>query len=115
MSFANIDFGFLSALLNVQYCEIQSTADNNSGCITAQGRASDDETTGFAFVGGSITGTGYNLLGRAYGLYSRVVFINTYMENIINPAGWDDWPTSDFAKLNSKRSEHSSNPFLCAD
>ncbi|KAG0580736.1 hypothetical protein KC19_4G195100 [Ceratodon purpureus] len=98
----NIDIIWGNGQSLYEYCEIQSTADNNSGCITAQGRASDDETTGFAFVGGSITGTGYNLLGRAYGLYSRVVFINTYMENIINPAGWDDWPTSDFAKLNSK-------------
>ena len=79
----------------LQYCQIESTATNitESGCITAQGRAAENETTGFTFVGGSITGSGDNLLGRAYGLYSRVLFINTYMDDIINPVGWSDWPS----------------------
>ena len=77
-----------------QFCEIQSTANSSSGCITAQGRTREEETTGFAFVGGSITGTGDNLLGRAYGSYSRVVFIAMYMEGIVNPVGWSDWPAS---------------------
>lgn len=90
----NIDIIWGNGQSLYEYCEVKSTADNSSGCITAQGRASDDETTGFIFVGGSITGTGYNLLGRAYGLYSRVLFIDTYMDNIINPQGWSDWPTT---------------------
>lgn len=83
-------WGFLS-----QYCEINSTAgDSGGGSITAQGRPSENETTGFTFVGGSITGTGESVLGRAYGLYSRVVFIDTYMDDVINPVGWSDWPST---------------------
>lgn len=101
------EFALVSFLVFFQYCEVKSTADNSSGCITAQGRASDDETTGFIFVGGSITGTGYNLLGRAYGLYSRVLFIDTYMDNIINPQGWSDWPTT-VTMYNSRSGKKSS-------
>ena len=76
----------------MQSCEIQSIATSNGGSLTAQGRTSEDQATGFSFVGGSITGTGNNLLGRAYGMYSRVVFIDTYMEDIIDGAGWSTWP-----------------------
>ncbi|XP_024371027.1 probable pectinesterase 68 [Physcomitrium patens] len=89
----NIDIIWGNGQSLYEYTQIQSTANNSSGSITAQGRASDKETTGFTFVGGSITGTGDNILGRAYGLYSRVFFIDTYMEDIINPVGWSDWPT----------------------
>lgn len=92
----DILFWELPWIFLLQYCQIESIATNisESGCITAQGRGAETETTGFTFVGGSITGSGDNLLGRAYGLYSRVLFINTYMEDIISPVGWSDWPTT---------------------
>ncbi|KAG0592482.1 hypothetical protein M758_1G249400 [Ceratodon purpureus] len=92
----NIDIIWGNGQSLYEYCQIESTARNvsKSGCITAQGRAAEDESTGFTFVGGSITGSGSNLLGRAYGLYSRVFFIDTYMEDIISPEGWSDWPTT---------------------
>ncbi|XP_024382487.1 putative pectinesterase 14 [Physcomitrium patens] len=94
----NIDIIWGNGQSLYEYTQIQSTAIKNTGSITAQGRNSDNETTGFSFVGGSITGTGKNILGRAYGLYSRVFFIDTYMEDIINPVGWSNWPTSNVSK-----------------
>lgn len=36
-------------------------------------------------------GIGYNLFGWVYGLYFCVLFIDIYMDNIINFQGWSDW------------------------
>eukprot|EP01018_Ginkgo_biloba_P020328 Gb_01459 [translate_table: standard] len=86
-------FGFGQSLY--EECEIHSIADKSSGpvtgAITAQGRKSAAEKTGFSFVNCSITGTGRIFLGRAWGTSSRVVFCYTEMEDIIAPEGWSDW------------------------
>ncbi|KAI3877992.1 hypothetical protein MKW92_003972 [Papaver armeniacum] len=63
-----------------------------TGAITAQGRASPEENTGYIFLGCSITGAGTALLGRPWGAYSRVIFASTYMpDHVILPVGWNDW------------------------
>ncbi|XP_019093278.1 PREDICTED: probable pectinesterase 29 [Camelina sativa] len=62
-----------------------------AGYITAQGRGTEKETSGFVFSGCAIFGPGKAFLGRAYGGYSRVVFSNTNMANVIVPQGWDSW------------------------
>lgn len=59
--------------------------------ITAQGRESADETSGFVFHSCSVIGTGPAFLGRAYRNYSTVVFYKTLMDNIIAPDGWSAW------------------------
>ncbi|CAA7013017.1 unnamed protein product [Microthlaspi erraticum] len=61
------------------------------GFITAQGRASEQDTSGFVFKYCVITGDGMASLGRAYRGYSRVLFYKTSMSNIIVPQGWDAW------------------------
>lgn len=64
------------------------------GAVTAHGRASADEDSGFAFVNCSIGGTGRIWLGRAWRPYSRVVFALTSMTDIIAPEGWNDFNNS---------------------
>lgn len=59
--------------------------------ITAQGRESEEQTSGFVFHTCNVVGTGLSYLGRAYRNHSRVLFFNTYMDNIINPLGWSAW------------------------
>lgn len=76
-------------------CEIHEIATQAyiSGSLTAQKRSSPDENTGFVFINCLITGigTGQVFLGRAWGPYSRVVYIYTYMDDVILPEGWQDW------------------------
>ncbi|KAB2610816.1 pectinesterase 8 [Pyrus ussuriensis x Pyrus communis] len=68
-----------------------------NGAVTAHGRASMDENTGYAFVNCFIGGTGRVWLGRAWRPFSRVVFASTTMTDIIAPEGWNDFndPTRD--------------------
>nr|XP_016449487.1 PREDICTED: probable pectinesterase 8 isoform X2 [Nicotiana tabacum] len=62
-----------------------------NGAVTAHGRATKDENSGFAFVNCTLGGTGRIWLGRAWRPYSTVVFANTYMTDIIAPEGWNDF------------------------
>ncbi|KAI3903171.1 hypothetical protein MKW98_031825 [Papaver atlanticum] len=72
-------------------CHLHSLS-KGTGAITAQGRASPEENTGYVFLGCSITGVGTALLGRPWGAYSRVIFALTYMpDHVILPVGWNDW------------------------
>ncbi|XP_035548683.1 putative pectinesterase 52 [Juglans regia] len=77
-------------------CLINATAGtllspDSVSYVTAQGRNSSGETSGFVFRRGIVFGTGRILLGRAYGLYSRVIFHNTILERAVAPEGWDAW------------------------
>ncbi|CAI9106204.1 OLC1v1005304C1 [Oldenlandia corymbosa var. corymbosa] len=68
------------------------------GYITAQGRSQSNDTNGFVFKDCNIFGTGKTYLGRPWRDYSRVIFYNTTMSDIVIPEGWHPW--------NSKGKEH---------
>ena len=61
------------------------------GSIAAHNRESPTDPSGFSFVGCQLLGTGYNYLGRAMGHYSRIIYSECYMEDMIAPQVWDDW------------------------
>ncbi|XP_062085814.1 probable pectinesterase 29 [Humulus lupulus] len=90
-----IDFIFGNAQSYYQKCILNvstsSLGPGRGGCITAQGRESWKQTTGFVFVSNVITGIGPTILGRAYRSHSRVLFYKTYMNNIVSPEGWNSW------------------------
>ncbi|XVE89551.1 hypothetical protein DITRI_Ditri20bG0005200 [Diplodiscus trichospermus] len=73
-------------------CTINVTASllggGRSAFITAQGRDSMVDTSGFVFKYCFIVGTGPAYLGRAYREHARVLFYQTRMSNIIVPQGW---------------------------
>ncbi|KAL9224083.1 hypothetical protein vseg_000153 [Gypsophila vaccaria] len=85
-----IDFIFGNALSLFEGCHVHAVAQNY-GAVTAQGRSSMLDDTGFSFVNCKVTGSGALYLGRAWGPFSRVIFAYTYMDNIILPKGWYDW------------------------
>ncbi|XP_051136035.1 probable pectinesterase 8 [Andrographis paniculata] len=100
----SIDFIFGNAKSLYENCRMTSIASPVppgtriiNGAVTAQGKASKDENSGFVFVNCSIGGTGRIWLGRAWRPFSTVVFAYTAMSDIIAPEGWNDFndPTRD--------------------
>ena len=79
-----------------QDCSINVTAGAFSsqlpqGYITAQGRESSDDPSGFVFEQGKISGTVQPYLGRAYGPCYRVIFQETTMDAEVVHEGWYAW------------------------
>ncbi|KAG6612491.1 Pectinesterase [Phytophthora cinnamomi] len=72
-------------------CDIVSTG---KGCIAANGRDSATNPSEFIFNNANVTGTGgvgTAYLGRPWKPYSRVVWQNSQLSNVINPQGWQKW------------------------
>ncbi|KAL5572533.1 hypothetical protein UlMin_022130 [Ulmus minor] len=86
----SVDFIFGNALSLFEGCHVHAIAQY-TGALTAQGRRSIMEDSGFSFVNCKVTGSGALYLGRAWGPFSTVVFAYTYMDNIIIPKGWYNW------------------------
>lgn len=78
-----------------QACSIHSKGGalggNHPGYITAQGRSSTDDPSGFVFKYCVVDGDGSTYLGRAYRAYSRAVFFKTYFGSNVVPQGWHAW------------------------
>ncbi|PSR96405.1 Pectinesterase [Actinidia chinensis var. chinensis] len=100
----SIDFIFGNARSFYENCQLTSIANpvpagarGINGAVTAHGRSSKDENSGFAFVNCTVGGTGRIWLGRAWRPFSTVVFAYTNMSDIIAPEGWNDFndPTRD--------------------
>ncbi|CAN8234198.1 unnamed protein product [Cochlearia groenlandica] len=91
----SVDFIYGNGRSIYQDCTIKSVAKASvggiTGFITAQGKDSRSERSGFSFVNCTVDGTGKILLGRAWRVYASVVFSRTYMAGIIAPKGWNDW------------------------
>ncbi|KAI9153626.1 hypothetical protein LWI28_014208 [Acer negundo] len=94
----SIDFIFGNARSLYENCQLISMANPVTpgakvinGAVTAHGRASKDDNTGFVFVNCSVGGNGRIWLGRAWRPFSRVVFAYTTMSDIIAPEGWNDF------------------------
>lgn len=86
----SIDFIFGDGLSFYEECELH-TISTTGGSVTAQKRKASTEDTGFSFLNCSVSGDGVVYLGRAWGAFSRVVYIYTYIADIILPGGWNDW------------------------
>jgi pectin methylesterase-like acyl-CoA thioesterase len=71
-----------------------------TGCITASGRASASNPSWYVINNSHVAGinssipAGTNYLGRPWYPFARVVFQNSYLSAVINPAGWSVWSTA---------------------
>ncbi|KAG4990845.1 Pectinesterase/pectinesterase inhibitor PPE8B [Glycine soja] len=107
-----VDFIFGDATAIFQNCHISAKKGlpNQKNTITAHGRKNPDEPTGFSIqfcnisadydLVNSINNNSNNsigtYLGRPWKPYSRTVFMQSYISDVLRPEGWLEW-NGDFA------------------
>jgi len=100
--YGTIDFIFGNAAAILQDCNIISRKPlpGQFTVITAQSRDSPDEDTGISIQNCSIIATldlysnsssFKSYLGRPWRVYSRTVYLESYIDDFIDPRGWTKW------------------------
>ncbi|CEG43070.1 pectin methylesterase [Plasmopara halstedii] len=84
-----VDFIFGQyGMLWSEKCNIEVVGD---GWITANGNKDDDVESEFVFNRADVNGKGHAFLGRPWQKYSRCVWQNSYLDDIVDPEGWSEW------------------------
>ncbi|KAG6652093.1 probable pectinesterase/pectinesterase inhibitor 20 [Carya illinoinensis] len=103
--YGTVDFIFGNAAVVLQNCNIypRLPMSGQFNAITAQGRIDPNQNTGTSIhnctiraaddLASSNTNT-QTYLGRPWKEYSRTVFMQSFMDSLINPAGWREWDGS---------------------
>ncbi|KAF7844835.1 pectinesterase 2-like [Senna tora] len=102
--YGTVDFIFGNSATILQNCNLYArTPPQRTITFTAQGRTDSNQNTGIIIHNSKVTGasdfssTNVNsYLGRPWKEYSRTVYMKTYLDSLINPAGWMEW-SGDFA------------------
>ncbi|KAJ3692262.1 hypothetical protein LUZ60_012612 [Juncus effusus] len=100
--YGTVDFIFGNAAVVLQNCSIwaRKPLENQKNTITAQNRKDPNQNTGISIHASRIVATSdldavksnySTYLGRPWKLYSRTVFMMSYMADHINPKGWLEW------------------------
>ncbi|XP_071691160.1 pectinesterase 2-like [Rutidosis leptorrhynchoides] len=95
-----VDFIFGNAAVVLQNCKIIARdPPNKTNTLTAQGRTDPNQNTGISIHNCQVTSASSlngvkTYLGRPWKQYSRTVFMKTYLDGIVNPAGWLPWSGS---------------------
>ena len=107
----NVDFIFGDSKAVFDHCVIRSN-EHFEGFITAQSKSYAAQDSGFVFHDCRLEaapGVGNVYLGRPWRPYATVVYLNTWMDAHILPAGWREWhpgetdslPTASYAEFQS--------------
>ncbi|KAL3664444.1 hypothetical protein V7S43_010765 [Phytophthora oleae] len=87
-----VDFVFGSkATAWFESCDIETVG---KGCITANGRSTEENPSYYVFNNASVFGSnpkGSSCLGRPWRPFARVVWQNSELSDVINPLGWSAW------------------------
>ncbi|XP_016506115.1 pectinesterase-like [Nicotiana tabacum] len=101
--YGTVDFIFGNAAVVLQNCNIypRLPMPNQFNAITAQGRTDINQNTGISVQNCSIKAaqdlaSTQTFLGRPWKEYSRTVYIQSFMDSLIDPSGWSPW-SGDFA------------------
>ena len=90
----NVDFIFGDSKAVFENCEIHSTP-HDGGFITAQSKHDPAQDSGFVLDHCRLTAdpgvSGPIYLGRPWRPYATVVYMHTWMNDKIDPAGWREW------------------------
>ncbi|KVH91211.1 Pectinesterase, active site-containing protein [Cynara cardunculus var. scolymus] len=95
--YGTVDFIFGNAAVVLQSCNIYARdPPNKTNTLTAQGRTDPNQNTGISIHNCRVTGVSSlsgvkTFLGRPWKQYSRTVYLKTYLDGIVNPAGWMPW------------------------
>jgi pectinesterase len=100
--YGTVDFIFGNAAVVLQNCNIypRLPLSGQFNSITAQGRTDPNQNTGTSIQNATIKaaddlapkiGTVQTYLGRPWKEYSRTIFMQSFMDSFINPAGWHEW------------------------
>ncbi|KAK9068258.1 hypothetical protein SSX86_012369 [Deinandra increscens subsp. villosa] len=95
--YGTVDFIFGNAAVVLQNCNIYARdPPNKTNTITAQGRTDPNQNTGISIHNSRVSAASSlngvkTYLGRPWKQYSRTVFLKTYLDGIVNPAGWLPW------------------------
>lgn len=99
--YGTVDFIFGNAAVVLQNCNIYPrNPPNKTNTITAQGRTDPNQNTGISIHNCKVTAASdlksvqssvKTYLGRPWQEYSRTVFMKTYLDSLIDPAGWMEW------------------------
>jgi pectin methylesterase-like acyl-CoA thioesterase len=90
----NVDYIFGDSKAVFENCELHSTS-HNGGFITAQSKHYLGEDSGFVFDHCKISADsgviGLVYLGRPGRPFAAVIFMHTWIDDKIAPAGWRQW------------------------
>lgn len=99
--YGTVDFIFGNAAVVFQNCNIYArNPPNKTNTVTAQARTDPNQNTGIIFHNCRVTAASdlkpvqssvRTYLGRPWRQYSRTVFLKTFLDSLINPAGWMEW------------------------
>lgn len=99
--YGTVDFIFGNAAVVLQNCNIFArNPPNRTNTLTAQGRTDPNQSTGIIIHNCRVTAASdlkpvqssvKTFLGRPWQQYSRTVYIKTFLDSLINPAGWMEW------------------------
>ncbi|KAL3827806.1 hypothetical protein ACJIZ3_016608 [Penstemon smallii] len=105
--YGTVDFIFGNAAVVFQDCNLypRLPMSNQFNAITAQGRTDPNQNTGISFQNCTIRAADdlassnisiRTYLGRPWKEYSRTVYMQSFMDSLVNPVGWSIW-SGDFA------------------
>ncbi|KAI4334801.1 hypothetical protein L6164_013510 [Bauhinia variegata] len=103
--YGTIDFIFGNSAVVLQNCNIfpRKPLSNQQNYITAQGRINPNQNTGISIHNCKITAasdlaavkrTVTTYLGRPWKQYSRTVIMQSFIDDMVHPAGWSPWSGS---------------------
>ncbi|WOL10315.1 hypothetical protein Cni_G19070 [Canna indica] len=100
--YGTIDFIFGNAAVVFQNCNLYARKPNSNqqNIFTAQGREDPNQNTGISIQNCKVTAASdlavvqssfRTYLGRPWKEYSRTVFMQSFLDSLIAPAGWLEW------------------------
>ncbi|KAB2605141.1 pectinesterase-like [Pyrus ussuriensis x Pyrus communis] len=100
--YGTVDFIFGNAAVVLENCNLYARKPNEKqkNIFTAQGREDPNQNTGISILNCKVT-AGSDLipvksnfttyLGRPWKEYSRTVYLKSYIDDLVDPAGWLEW------------------------